>query len=107
MIAKENQKYAVCSVIDAQESRDSGLFDKVYTYQNNLPEVLKGLIEQLNPSQIQNRTNHSADDNSVRRLTMGRYRWLKKNLGEEISNKFVSSEKMLQKIRSIKTPKRN
>lgn len=31
LITKENQKYAVCSVIDAQESRDSGLFDKVYT----------------------------------------------------------------------------
>lgn len=103
LITKENQKYAVCSVIDAQESRDSGLFDKVYTYQNNLPEVLKGLIEQLNPSQIA--INYSVDDNLCDGLTMGRYRWLKKNLGEEISNKFVSSEKMLQKIRSIKTPK--
>lgn len=76
---------------------------KYILYQNNLPEVLKGLIEQLNPSQIA--INYSVDDNLCDGLTMGRYRWLKKNLGEEISNKFVSSEKMLQKIRSIKTPK--
>lgn len=45
------------------------------------------------------------DDNLCDGLTVGRYRWLKKNLGLEICEKFVSSEKILQKIRSIKTPK--
>ena len=50
LITKENKKYAVCSIIDAQESEESGLFDQVYKYQNNLPEVLKQLIEKLNPN---------------------------------------------------------
>ena len=103
LITKENKKYAVCSIIDAQESEESGLFDQVYKYQNNLPEVLKQLIEQLNPNKIA--INYSVDDNLCDGLTMGRYRWLKKNLGLEICKKFVSSEKILQKIRSIKTPK--
>ena len=103
LITKENKKYAVCSIIDAQESEESGLFDQVYKYQNNLPEVLKQLIEKLNPSKIA--INYSVDDNLCDGLTMGRYRWLKKNLGLEICKKFVSSEKILQKIRSIKTPK--
>lgn len=103
LITKENKKYAVCSIIDAQESEESGLFDQVYKYQNNLPEVLKQLIEKLNPNKIA--INYSVDDNLCDGLTVGRYRWLKKNLGLEICEKFVSSEKILQKIRSIKTPK--
>lgn len=103
LITKENKKYAVCSIIDAQESEESDLFDQVYKYQNNLPEVLKQLIEKLNPNKIA--INYSVDDNLCDGLTVGRYRWLKKNLGLEICEKFVSSEKILQKIRSIKTPK--
>lgn len=103
LITKENKKYAVCSIIDAQESEESDLFDQVYKYQNNLPEVLKQLIEKLNPNEIA--INYSVDDNLCDGLTVGRYRWLKKNLGLEICEKFVSSEKILQKIRSIKTPK--
>lgn len=103
LITKENKKYAVCSIIDAQESEESGLFDQVYKYQNNLPEVLKQLIEKLNPNKIA--INYSVDDNLCDELTVGRYRWLKKNIGLEICKKFVSSEKILQKIRSIKTPK--
>ncbi len=103
LITKENKKYAVCSIIDAQESEESGLFDQVYKYQNNLPEVLKQLIEKLNPNKIA--INYSVDDNLCDGLTVGRYRWLKKNIGLEICKKFVSSEKILQKIRSIKTPK--
>lgn len=102
LITKENKKYAVCSIIDAQESEESDLFDQVYKYQNNLPEVLKQLIEKLNPNKIA--INYSVDDNLCDGLTVGRYRWLKKNLGLEICEKFVSSEKILQKIRSIKTP---
>ena len=104
LITKENKKYAVCSIIDAQESEESGLFDQVYKYQNNLPEVLKQLIEKLNPNKIA--INYSVDDNLCDGLTVGRYRWLKKNLGLEICEKFVSSEKILQKTRSINT-KRN
>lgn len=103
LITKENKKYAVCSIIDAQESEESDLFDQVYKYQNNLPEVLKQLIEKLNPNKIA--INYSVDDNLCDGLTVGRYRWLKKNIGLEICKKFVSSEKILQKIRSIKTPK--
>ena len=103
LITKENKKYAVCSIIDAQESEESGLFDQVYKYQNNLPEVLKQLIEKLHPNKIA--INYSVDDNLCDGLTVGRYRWLKKNIGLEICKKFVSSEKILQKIRSIKTPK--
>lgn len=101
LIGRDGSKTAVCSIIDAQESEDSGIFDEVVKYQNNLPEKLKQLVEAKNPNRIA--VNYSMGDNLCDGLTTGRYRWLKKHLGEDLCSRFVSSEKMLQKIRSIKT----
>lgn len=102
LITKEGRKLALCSIIDAQESQDSGIFDEVIPYNNDLPQQLRALMERLAPNSIA--INFSQDDNLCDGLTVGRYRWLKRQLGEPWGSRLVSSEKMLQRIRSIKTP---
>ncbi len=101
IFTKDGGKYSLCSKIDAQESEDSGLFDEVIKYDEGLEKELKNLVEKINPNKIA--LNYSKNDNLCDGLTEGRYRWLKKVLGEEYSNRFVSSEDFLSKLRSIKT----
>lgn len=102
IFTKSGKRYALCSVIDAQESEESGLFDEVITYRNDLPEKLNLILDAIKPKNIA--LNYSLNDNLCDGLTVGRYRWLSKILGEKYKSRFVSSEPFLKKIRSIKTP---
>lgn len=102
IFTKDNKKYSLCSIIDAQESEQSGLFDEVIKYRNGLGPVLKKLVDELDPKNIA--LNYSVNDNLCDGLTMGRYRWLEKTLGEKYVDRFISSEPFLKKLRSIKTP---
>lgn len=102
IINKDGQRFAICSQIDAQESQDSGLFNEVLVYTTNPEEVLNNLIRRIDPNKIA--INYSADDNLCDGLTVGRYRWLLENLDKKYTDNFVSSESMLSKIRSIKSP---
>lgn len=101
LITKEGKKYSIASIIDAQESEDSGLFDKVYKYTSESEKVLRQVIEEINPEKIA--INYSVDDNLCDGLTAGRYRWLMKALGDKYASKCVKSEVFLKKIRSIKS----
>lgn len=101
LITKEGKKYAIASIIDAQESEDSGLFDGVFKYSSNCEDVLKELIAKINPNKIA--LNYSVNDNLCDGLTVGRYRWLMDVLGDEFNNRVIKSE-VFKKIRSIKSP---
>ncbi|MDP3386481.1 MAG: Xaa-Pro peptidase family protein [Eubacteriales bacterium] len=101
IITKEGHKYAIASIIDAQESENSGLFDEVIRYSNNVHEVLNQLMMRLNPRHIA--LDYSQSDHLCDGLTRGKYLWLSENLDESLVNRFTSSEKVLKKIRSIKT----
>lgn len=101
IITKEGKKYSIASIIDAQESENSGLFDEVLKYSNNAHEVLNQLMLKLNPRQIA--LNYSQSDHLCDGLTRGKYLWLSENLDESLVTRFTSSERVLKKIRSIKT----
>lgn len=101
ILTREGKKYAVCTIIDAQESEDSGLFHEVIKYQGDPSKCLYELIDRLSPEKIA--INYSIDDNLCDGLTLGRYRYLLNILGEKYSKRLVSSEPMLQRVRSIKS----
>lgn len=101
LLTKSGKKYSICSIIDAQEIENTGLFDEVIKYQGDPAENLKELVYTLNPNKIA--LNYSKLDNLCDGLTIGRYRYLEKALGEDYSRRFISSEPMLQMVRSIKS----
>lgn len=102
IFTKDGDKIALCSNIDAQESEQSGLFDEVIKY-TDAGQLLKESVSKYNPNKIA--INYSTEDNLCDGLTMGRYRWMAKALGEELSSRFVSSESFLSKLRAIKSDK--
>jgi Xaa-Pro aminopeptidase len=55
----------------------------------------------LNPRQIA--LNYSQSDHLCDGLTRGKYLWLSEKLDKSLASRFTSSEKVLKKIRSIKT----
>lgn len=103
LLLKNGRRISLCSLIDAQESRESGLFSEVISYQNDFAEKLRVLIRQYSPAIIA--INYSVEDSLCDGLTTGRYRWLCRELGPDFEKKCISSEKMLQRIRSIKSSK--
>ncbi|MGD8114969.1 MAG: M24 family metallopeptidase [Sphaerochaetaceae bacterium] len=94
---------AVTSSIDAQDVVESGLFDEVITYRSHdMTSKVRMLLDRFTPEMIAlnfSETNHLADG-----LTVGSYRSLLKMLGQRYENRICSSEKFLQRLRSIKSP---
>ncbi|CAM3618447.1 MULTISPECIES: M24 family metallopeptidase [Brevibacillus] len=102
LICKDGKKYAMCSRIDAQDIEESGLFDEVLKYSTELGETLREFVTQHQPKTIA--LNYSRKENLADGLTTGRYRWLRNVLKDCYSGEFTSSERFLEKLRSIKTP---
>lgn len=100
LFTKEGKRYALCTTIDALESKNSGLFDEVFTYPQDPKERLNELLDMIAPHTIA--LNYSEEDNLCDGLTTGRYRYLSRILSKYVDS-FQSSEKILQRIRSIKT----
>lgn len=100
LLTKEGARYAMCSTIDALESENSGLFDEVIRYATDPGKPLYELVDRIAPRSIA--LNYSVEDNLCDGLTTGRYRYLKRILGD-YADKCCSSEPILQRIRSIKT----
>lgn len=100
LICRDGRIFCICSVIDAQEYEDSGLFNEVLIYRDEPAQTLKELVEKLNPNRIA--LNFSKGDHLCDGLTAGRYRYIE-NCLEEYKGRFISSEPMLQLVRSIKT----
>jgi Xaa-Pro aminopeptidase len=99
-LCRSGKKICICSIIDAQEHADSGLFDEILTYKNEPDETLRDLVEKINPKKIA--LNFSKGDHLCDGLTTGRLRFLEKCL-PGYTGHFVSSEPMLQRVRSIKS----
>lgn len=102
LLCKNGKKYAMCSRIDAQDIEESGLFDEVLKYSTELGETLREFVTQHQPKTIA--LNYSRKENLADGLTTGRYRWLRDVLKDCYSGEFTSSERFLEKLRSIKTP---
>jgi Xaa-Pro aminopeptidase len=94
---------AITSSIDAQDVRESGLFDEVLTYsRSGLAQLLLATVQRINPKRIAlnySKTNHLSDG-----LTVGSYRKLLAMLTDTYATRVESSEPFLQKLRSIKSP---
>lgn len=102
LICKDGKKVAMCSGIDAQDIEESGLFDQVLKYSTELGQTLQAFVAEHQPKTIA--LNYSRKENLADGLTTGRYRWLRDVLKDCFSGEFVSSERFLEKLRSIKTP---
>lgn len=102
LICKDGKKVAMCSGIDAQDIEESGLFDEVLKYSTELGETLRAFVMEHQPKTIA--LNYSRKENLADGLTTGRYRWLRDVLKDCYSGDFISSERFLEKLRSIKTP---
>lgn len=103
LFTKEREAYAICNSIDAQDIEESRLFTEVIKYPVSLEKSLQLLIKQLNPKKIA--LNYSEEEPLADGLTTGRYRWVRRVLDEVVSVEFESAERLLTKLRSIKTPK--
>ncbi len=101
VITKDNERFAIASVIDAQASENSGLFNEVIKYRTEPEVALNELLDRFNPQKIA--INFSSSDNLCDGLTAGRYRWLCAVLGQR-SDCLISSESFLKRLRSIKSP---
>lgn len=103
LIVTPTTTIAITSTIDAQDVRESGLFDQVLTYvRTGLAQQLQAVMDRLQPARIAlnySRTNHLSDG-----LTVGSYRKLLSMLTPVYAARVESSEPFLQKIRSIKSP---
>ncbi len=96
LITKNHGKLAVCSTIDAQDIEECGLFDEVRTYQGDLDEVLKSMVEKVAPSKVA--INYSECYPLADGLTTGRFRWLQEMLYEVYQNEYISSEIIIKNL---------
>lgn len=71
MFAKNGQKIATASRIDAQDTEESGLFDEVIRYEDYFETVSK-MVLQFNPKRIA--LDFSEDNAFCDGLTMGKYK---------------------------------
>lgn len=98
---KSGEKIAITSAIDAQDVRESKLFDHVFTYKNGLAKELSRVIGEWNPQTIA--LNKSKHEHLADGLTAGRMMWLKTALKDVFKGEYVSAAPFLKKLRSIKT----
>lgn len=101
LVVTQRETLAITSVIDAQDVRESGLFDEVITYSpSGFEEMVGMVIGRIDPKRIAincSKENHLSDG-----LTVGSYRALKRMLGP-YAERLESSESFLQRLRSIKS----
>jgi Xaa-Pro aminopeptidase len=102
VLARDGQRFALCSSIDAQDIAESGLFQQVIKYQEGLAGPLRDLIARLQPRKIA--LNYSKEEHLCDGLTLGRFRWLQQALAGCFEGSFVSSESFLKDLRSVKSP---
>ncbi len=94
IITKEGKAFAIANRIDSLESKNSGLFDEVIEYGDDAGATLKETLTKLAPNSIA--VNYSKDSAFCDGLTVGRFKWLKEAIGEEFTQKLVSSEVFLK-----------
>ncbi|MFD1738942.1 M24 family metallopeptidase [Bacillus salitolerans] len=101
IVTSDGKKLALCSGIDAHDIEQSGLFDQVYKYSSGLQNTLLEVIKELKPQTIA--LNYSKEEHLADGLTAGRFRWLKKVIGNVFQGSYVSSAGFLSKLRAVKS----
>ena len=97
-------KHAVlCSQSDRGNYGGTGLFDDVIVYEKDFKASLKALLQQRSPKKLM--LNFSQNDALSDGLTVGQYLLLEDILGKETLQACeMSSESILQQLRSLKSP---
>ncbi len=104
LFAADGTRHAVCSAIDAQDIEESGLFDTVSSYvaTESIETPLRAAVASTPHRRVA--LNVSQDSPLCDGLTEGRYRSLVAMLGgDAFDGEFVSSERFLTRVRSIKS----
>jgi Xaa-Pro aminopeptidase len=102
LITAKGKYLAICSRIDAQDIEECGLFSSVITYSDSFDNTLKELIGDLKPRKIA--LNYSIDDHLCDGIGTGLYRRIVKALTDTFSGEYCSSQDVLTRIRSVKSP---
>lgn len=108
LLSADGTLTAVCSSIDAQDIRESGLFEEVLEYGAHvgIGDLLPKAVSAVDHRRVA--LNYSKDSHLCDGLTEGRYRALMKmlNAGEDTTvDEYRSSERFLTRVRSIKSPR--
>ena len=100
---KNGEHTVIASQADSGNYAEGGLFKNILTYGKSLEEQFVPYFEQLNPSKMA--LNFSKEDVISDGLTLGLYIQLTKMVGKERLEKIeMSSQKLIQELRSVKTP---
>ncbi|MBN1328696.1 MAG: aminopeptidase P family protein [Candidatus Heimdallarchaeota archaeon] len=94
------KKIAIVGNYDVNAEKNKAIWDDVLGYKEGISSSLKDYINKLNPKKIA--LNFSEDDVSADGLTYGMYLTLAKIL-EDKKDCFVTSEKIIQKLRGRKS----
>ncbi len=95
------RKIAIAASYDITPLTESGIYDEVIAYKNEgIKPHLKEFIEKINPAKIA--LNYSREQPLADGLTFGMRNYLIEILGEEYEKKFVSSEDIIVRYRSVK-----
>ncbi len=92
------RKIALVGNFDAKAEESKGIWTEVRSYVNGISDELKTLIKEISPNSIA--INYSEDDVSADGLSHGMYLKLREILPNQ---KFVSAERIIQRIRAKKT----
>lgn len=101
-IRSNGEHFALTSLSDKGSYESTKLFKKVMVYEAAMEEAFLNIVEEIQPAKLA--LNISESDHLCDGLTQGLYEWLENTVGiERLTNLEVSSEKILKKLRSIKT----
>ncbi len=98
---EEFKKIAIVGNFDAHEQKVRGLWDEVVGYEKGISNDLQNVIQELDPKNIA--LDYSIDSIISDGLTHGMYLVLEKIL-DNYKHKFISAEKLISALRSVKTP---
>lgn len=97
------RKIAIAASYDVSPIKDTGFYDQVISYKNEgIKPHLKEWIQKLNPKKIA--INYSRDVTIADGLTLGMYKYLEEALGEEYTQRFISSERLVVSLIGKKLP---
>jgi len=95
------KKVAISASYDVTPLIESGIYDEVIAYKNEgIKPHLQNIIKKINPAKIA--LNYSREQPLADGLTYGMMNYLIEVLGEEYRSKFVSSEDIIVRYRSVK-----
>lgn len=103
IISSDGEKTAIVGNLDMAAVKETGIFDNVIAYKNDIKPELTAILQSKNPQKIA--INFSRDSEMSDGLTHGMYLQLNEYLKETgLSEKFVSAESIISALRGRKTP---